>query len=171
MLSFFLRYWRRLCLWMSANDSPRQVAGGFVLGMLLGMLPIGNLIAALLVILLVCLRVNKPAGLAAAIVFSLMGFALEPIAQQVGALVLTWEPMRPMLAWLHRLPCGSWLGLGKTMVVGKLMLGLYLAYPVYWVVWQFGERVQPRLYAWLDRSKLARWVRRADFKDHWGYNI
>ena len=170
MLSFCWRPWRQLAQAMRAHDSPRRVAGGFVLGMLLGLLPIGNLVAVVLAMLLFGLRVNKPAAFVAAGVFSLVGFALDPFAHHVGALVLLWEPARPAFAWLYHLPFGPWLGLSSTVVVGQLALGLYLAYPAYWLAWQYGERVQPRLHAWLTHSKAVRWVRSAEFSAHWGYD-
>ncbi len=170
MFSFCLRLLHQLAQAMRAHESPRRMAGGFVLGMLLGLLPIGNLVVAMLAMLLFGLRVNKPAGLMAACVFSLIGFTWEPFAHHVGALVLLWEPARPAFAGLYHLPFGPWLGLNNTVVVGQLALGLYLAYPVYWLVWQYGKRVQPRLHTWLARSKAVSWLHSAEFSAHWGYD-
>jgi uncharacterized protein (TIGR03546 family) len=63
MLSLALRPVRHFAQALIANDSPRQVAWGFVLGMMIGLVPKGNLTAILLGMLLLGLRVNKPAGL------------------------------------------------------------------------------------------------------------
>ena len=170
MLSFVLRPLRQLVQAMVANDSPRQMAGGFVLGMWMGLLPLGNLAAATIALLLFGLRVNKPAGLMAAGVFSLVGFAIDPFAHHVGALVLVWEPARPLHAWFYNLPLGPWLGLNNTVVVGQLAIGLYLAYPAYWLASQYARRLQPRLENWLKRSRAVRWLRGAEFSAHWGYD-
>ena len=54
----WLRPVRALLTLLSSADSPRQIALGFALGMLVGLVPKGNLIAVALVTLLFAARVN-----------------------------------------------------------------------------------------------------------------
>ena len=168
MTSFLLRPLRHLAQTLVGNETPRQVAWGFVLGMWIGLLPKGNLLLFTLTILLCALRVNKSAGLMAAGLFSLFGFFLDGLAHHLGAIVLLWEPARPMHVWLYNLPLGPWLGTNNTVVVGQLLIGLYLAYPAYFAAHQFAIRVQPRLSNWLLRYRIIRWLRGAELGTHWG---
>jgi uncharacterized protein (TIGR03546 family) len=170
MLSLILRPLRQLAQAVLANDSPRQLAWGFVLGMWVGLLPKGNMAAAVIAMLLFGLRVNKPAGLMAAGVFTLVGFALDATAHHIGATVLLWEPLRPLHTWLYNLPGGPWLGLNNTVVVGQLTIGLYLTFPAYWLASQYAVRFQPRLYNRLKRSRAVRWLRGAELGAQWGYD-
>lgn len=168
MTSFLLRPVRQLAQALTANDSPRQVAWGFVLGMMIGLLPKGNLIFVALTFLLCALRVNKPAGLLAAGAFSLLGSSLDGLAHHVGAIVLLWEPARPLYTWLYELPIGAWLGTNNTVVVGQLLLGFYFAFPAYYFSHSFACRFQPRIHKWLLRYRAIRWLRGAELGTHWG---
>lgn len=168
MLSLVLRPLRQLAQAALANDSPRQLAWGFVLGMAIGLLPKGNLVVIALTMLLCGLRVNKPAGLMAVGVFSLVGYVLDSFAHHIGAIILLWETARPLHTWLYELPGGRWLGLNNTAVVGQLAIALYLAYPAYWIATQYALRVQPRIQERLKRSRLLRWLRGAELGARWG---
>lgn len=167
MTSFLLRPVRQLAQALTSNETPRQVAWGFVLGMMIGLMPKGNLLLVALTILLCALRVNKPAGLLAAGIFSLVGFAFDGLAHHIGSIVLLWEPARPLFIWLYELPLGPWLGTNNTVVVGQLLLGIYFAYPAYYVAHKFAIRVQPVISKWLMRYRAIRWLRGAEL-GAWG---
>jgi len=158
MVSLLLQPVRQLALALVANDSPHQVAWGFTLGMLAGLLPKGSLLAVGLFALLCALRVNKPAGLMAIGLFSVAGSWLDPFAHEIGALILTWEPARPLHAWLYALPLGPWSGLNNTVALGQLAIGLYLVYPVYHILRWVVIWLQPRAVTWLQRYRAIRWL-------------
>lgn len=168
MTSLLMRPVRQLAQVFAASDSPRQVAAGFTLGMIIGLLPKGNLVVLFLTLVLCAVRINKPAGLMAMAVFSLVGPLLDGLAHQLGGLVLIWEAPRPYYVWLNELPMGPWLALNNTVVVGQLLIGLYLAYPTYWFVHRFAGATQARITGWLMRFRLIRWLRGAELGAHWG---
>ncbi|MCH2595215.1 MAG: TIGR03546 family protein [Pirellulales bacterium] len=168
MTTLLMRPLRHLVQGLVANDSPRQVATGFTLGMLIGLIPKGNLIILVLTLLLCALRVNKPAGLMAAACFSLVGLFFDPFTHQLGALVLVHETIRPLHRWLYELPLGPWLGMNNTVVVGQLLIGIYLVFPTYWLTNRFVCKVQPRMTKWLLRYKVIRWLRGTELGSHWG---
>ena len=62
MLTLFLRPVRMLFQALIGNDTPRQTAWGFSLGMMVGLLPKGNLTAIAIAMILCSLRVNRAAG-------------------------------------------------------------------------------------------------------------
>jgi uncharacterized protein (TIGR03546 family) len=115
-----------------AGDSSRQLAAGFALGMVLGLMPKGNLIALSLCVLLFALRVNKPLALVAAVMFTCVGPLADSFTHQLGAEVLRIGVLQPGFASVYKLPLGPWIGLHNTVVMGSLLVGLYLVYPVYW---------------------------------------
>jgi len=144
MLTLILRPVRRLADGLVANDSPHQLAAGFALGMVLGLVPKGNLIALSLVVLLFSLRVNSGLGLTAALVFSWIGPALDSFTHKLGAQVLSVGSLQATYASLLNLPLGPWLEFNNTVVTGSLLVGLYLAYPAYWLCLIACQRLQPR---------------------------
>ncbi len=141
---------------LTTHDSPRQLAWGIALGMLLGLVPKGNLTALVLAILLFSLRVNLALGLASAGVFCWAGMFLDPAAHKLGWRVLTFEPLQATFAWCYELPLIPWSGLNNTVVVGQLLLGVYALYPVYWLSRQFCHRWRDPLAERIARYRVAR---------------
>jgi len=170
MTSFLLRPLRQVAQALTSNETPRQVAWGFVIGMMIGLMPKGNLLLVALTILLCALSVNKPAGLLGAGLFSLVGFAFDGLAHHLGSIILLWEPARPLHVWLYELPLGPWLGTNNTVVIGQLLLSLYFAYPAYYFAYQFATRIQPRISKWLMRYRAIRWLRGAEL-GAWGVDV
>ncbi len=116
------------------SAAPGQIAAGFTLGMLIGVMPKSNLIALSLCVVLFSLRCNKGLGLAVAVLFSLASPLTDPIAHELGASILQSESMQGVYAAAFNMPLGPWVGFNNTVVTGSFLLGLYIAYPVYFAV-------------------------------------
>ncbi len=123
---------RRIVQALLAHDASNQLALGFALGMVLGLMPKGNLIAVSLFVLLFSLRVNTGISLVAAFAFSWCGPLVDPLADKVGAYVLSLPSMQATYASLFQMPLGPWAELNNTVVVGSLVIGLWAMYPAYW---------------------------------------
>lgn len=141
---------------LAAHASPRQLAWGAALGMLLGLVPKGNLTALVLAVLLFSLRVNLGIGLATALVFSWVGLLVDPLAHRLGWQILSYQPLQPAFAWCYDLPLVPWSDLNNTVVVGQLVLGLYALYPVYWLSLQTATRWGQPLAERIHRYPVAR---------------
>ena len=163
MTRILLKPFRQLAQILVSNDTPRMVAWGFVLGMIVGLMPKGNLTAVALATLLCAIRVNMPAALLAMGLFSLVGSQFDGFAHQLGALTLTWAPVVDVVAFLYQMPFGPWLGLNNTVVVGQLLLGLYLMYPAYWVAFTVSTRTSGKVRRWLERSRATGWLRGLEY--------
>ena len=133
MLSDAVAALRKFCRTLLASHAPEQRALGFTIGMVIGLVPKGNLIALSLCVLLFSMRCNKGLGLATSVVFSFVGSWTDPFAHRLGLAALSFEPMQATYAAMFKLPLGPWLGFNNTVVTGSLLMGLYMAYPVYWV--------------------------------------
>ncbi len=168
MLNLFLRPLRILAQALIGNDSPRQAAWGFALGMMLGLLPKGNLLAALIAMLVFGTKVKRASALLGIGLFSYVGWALDETAHCLGSMVLTWPALRPALAWIYEQPLGPLLGLNNTVVVGHLLVGLYLFYPCYRASHVMATYVQPRVHAYLMKYRVIRWLRGAEVGAQWG---
>lgn len=132
MLSEVIALMRRLVRSLLGGDSPSQLAAGFTLGMIIGVMPKDNLIALSLCVLLFSIRCNTGLGLLTAFAFSFAGPWTDPFAARTGLYVLSIPSMQAAYASTFNMPLGPWLGFNNTVVTGTLILGLYVAYPVYW---------------------------------------
>ncbi|MCA9268064.1 MAG: TIGR03546 family protein [Planctomycetales bacterium] len=130
---------------LTAADSPRQIAWGFALGMLIGLVPKGNLLAATLGMLLVATRLNLGAAALAAFLFTWIGHGLDPISHRVGLALLENSWLKPLWAWLYGLPLAPWTALNNTVVMGSFALGLAALAPTYFGVRRAASRVLPRI--------------------------
>ena len=131
-VSLLRRFFRTLL----ASNAPEQLAAGFTIGMVIGLVPKGNVIALSLCVLLFSVRCNKGLGLLTAIAFSFLGPLTDHFAHRVGLFVLGIKPLQATYAGVFNLPFGPWLGFNNTVVAGCLLIGVYVAYPVYWIVKQ-----------------------------------
>jgi uncharacterized protein (TIGR03546 family) len=142
MLSDVVAILRKLVRMLLAGSAPGQLATGLTLGMIIGILPKSNLIALSLCVLLFSLRCNKGLGLVAAIAFSSVGPWTDPFAHKLGLAVLHIGSLQTTYASLMNMPLGPWLGFNNTVVSGTFLMGLYVAYPVYWTAQQIFAAVQ-----------------------------
>jgi len=168
MLNLFLRPLRILAQALIGNDTPRQSAWGFSLGMMVGLLPKGNLLAAALAMVLCGTKVNRAAGLLGIGLFSYAGSALDDFAHRLGSLVIIWKPVQPSLAWVYQQPLGPFVGLNNTVVLGQLLIGLYLFYPTYRASQALAVHVRPRVHAYLLKYRVIRWLRGVEVGAQWG---
>jgi uncharacterized protein (TIGR03546 family) len=168
MLSLLLQPLRQTVRMLVTNDSPRQIAAGAAIGLMLGLAPKGNLIALSLGVLLLSLRVNKSAGLAVAALVSWIGVLADPFYHRLGDKVLAVPSLQTTYAWLYDLPLGPWIGFNNTVVVGALLVGAYSAYPFYLAVKLLLDRFQPPMAKFLMRYKIARAVMGLDFSSRLG---
>ena len=111
--------------------SPRRIAYGTALGALVGLVPKDNLTAVFLGVLLFGLRVNLAAGTCSALLFAWIGSRIDHVADRFGYALLTMPELQVYWVRLFQTPWGRWTGLDNTVVLGQLVLGLWLFYPVY----------------------------------------
>jgi uncharacterized protein (TIGR03546 family) len=133
MFSAIVAPLRRIVHALLADAAPSQLAAGFTLGMIVGLMPKGNLIALSLCVLLFSMRCNKGLALVAAVLFSCVATWADPFSHKLGLMVLSLKPLQASYASVLQLPLGPWMGFHNTVVTGSLIIGLYLAFPVYWV--------------------------------------
>jgi uncharacterized protein (TIGR03546 family) len=137
MLSDLVAIARAVLRALLKGSAPKQLAAGFTLGMLIGVVPKGNLIALSLCVLLFSLRCNKGLGILAAVAFSFVGQWTDPFAHKLGLMLLGIDSLQATYASVFTLPLGAWIGFHNTVTAGSFVLGLYFAYPVYWLSRQF----------------------------------
>jgi uncharacterized protein (TIGR03546 family) len=126
-----LRPLRFLAQALLVDATPRQLAAGLALGMLIGLVPKGNLIAISLMTLFCALRINLAAGTAAIGLFSWAGLFLDPISHRVGHFLLTHPALEPWWTSLYAVKLMPWTDFNNTVVLGSTLIGLALVIPVY----------------------------------------
>lgn len=132
---------------VQGGGSPRAIALGCALGMAVGLLPKGNLIAALLAAAVLATRTNLGAAALATLGFSWVAVWTDPLAHRIGWSILTQPSWQTSFASLFELPLAAWTALNNTVVLGSLLLSIVLFYPVYRLAWL----VTDQYHAWIAR--------------------
>ena len=147
-----LRYlWKAL----TAENSPRQIAWGFALGILVGLIPKGNLTAWLFGCLLLATRVNLGVGMLTAMTVTALSPTIDPLTHALGLRLLSLDAAKSLLMRWHDAPFVPWLRLNNTVVLGSTTLGLILLYPAKHIAETSASSILPRLARILARQPKA----------------
>lgn len=152
---FFLRPVRFFFKALITDNTPSQMALGFALGVVIGLVPKGNLIAISLMVVLGAIRVNLGMGMLAAFAFSWAGVLLDPLTHHIGKSLLTTESLKPFWTELYNQPMAPWTRFNNTIVLGSFVLGMTLLVPVFLIAKPVFTKYTPD---WSERLQKFRLV-------------
>jgi uncharacterized protein (TIGR03546 family) len=143
-----------------ADRKPGAVAGGVAWGLLLALIPGGNLLWMTLFLVSLLLSINTATELLFLAAFRLLVPLADPLLDRLGYALLSLPLLRPFFTRLLELPLAGFTRINNTLVCGGLVTGLLLWGPVYLgfkaLVLLFREKVQARL----AQSRLGKWLAR-----------
>lgn len=159
----------RLCLKALAGQSaPRQLSMGLALGILVGLVPKGNLLAIALGMILAASRVNLGIAAAAIVCCSLASPLLDPLSHLVGSWLLRLPSLHSFWTWLYNQPVAPWTAFNNSVVLGSLILGITLLYPVDRISRPLFERYSETVGRWVRRFWLTRALMGAEWASRVG---
>ncbi|MBO4546576.1 MAG: TIGR03546 family protein, partial [Treponema sp.] len=89
---------------LNANQNPAEMAHGFALGMMLGLIPKNNALWYLILVFFLFVRINKPTYLLTMLVVSYFAWMLDPVFDSLGYAVLTLKPLESAFGILVDIP-------------------------------------------------------------------
>ena len=125
---FFLKLLKQIIVIFQTDISPNQVAWGFALGAILGLVP-NMFMKLVLFIVIMMFRVNVSAAFLAWAVYEILSFALDPLFDIIGYQVLTIGSLNAFYTWLYNLPVVPFTKFNNTVVMGSLIVGIILIIP------------------------------------------
>ena len=162
---YLLRPLRLLMKSLVTQTTPRQLAAGVAFGVLIGLIPKGNLIAITLGVILAASRSNL--ALAAGVIVAVSGLSgfFDPQFHAVGHFLLSLPLLQSAWTWLYNQPLMPWTGFQNTVVLGSLVIGLALVWPTYRGSRPLFERYGGHVAAWASRFRLVRFLFGAEWAD------
>ena len=103
---------------------PHQMAWAVAFGLLLGVIPHGNLLARRLLLVVLSLKINHAMAGLTAVATTFLARYLDPYSHQVGDYVLTHPGFRETAVSAWQLPLVPWTDLNNTVVMGSFLIGL-----------------------------------------------
>jgi len=156
----FVRGIVRLIAELNSKKGAGEIAGGAAFGLLLALVPAGNLLWATLLLVTWFLKVNFAVEMLVVALLKLVLPLVDPALDTLGYAVLTLPPLQGPFTALHNLPLVPFSRFNNSVVMGGLLAGIALWAPVYMLfkafVRLYRERAQPRIEA----SRLYKWFRK-----------
>lgn len=150
---FFLRPLRFLARALAEDNTPTQMALGFSLGLMIGLVPKGNLIAVGLMVILGALRINLGIGMLTAFLVSWIGPLADSFTHAIGQRLLGSEVLAPLWTELYSMPVVPWTKFNNTVVLGSFALGATLVVPAFLISRPFFAKYVPD---WSERLQKYR---------------
>jgi len=118
---------------LRAGQTPRQVAGGFALGSLVGLSPTLTLQGLAIWLMILILDVNLSAAILAFGLFSLIAYIFDPIFHVFGYFLLVEiDALTGLWTALYNAPIAPLTRFNNTVVLGSVVGALIFFLPIFW---------------------------------------
>lgn len=152
---FWLQIVKSFIQVLRSGQTPRQIAGGFALGAIIGLMPFFTLQGLCLWFVILVLDVNLSAALLAITLFSLFAYVLDPLLHALGFLLLVDSSfLRGLWTTLYNAPIAPLTRFNNTIVLGSFVAGFLLFLPVYLGMHHFVLAYRTHLHARVERLKI-----------------
>jgi uncharacterized protein (TIGR03546 family) len=138
------------------ESTPRQMSLGLAFGVLVGLVPKGNLLAIVLGTLLASTRVNLAIATLAIVLCSFAALACDSLFDQIGGYILAKPSLQNMWTELANMPFMPWTDFNNTIVMGSFATGLVLLWPVHRLSRPFFEKYAEKI---AERARRWRWAK------------
>ncbi|MCR4662641.1 MAG: TIGR03546 family protein [Endomicrobiaceae bacterium] len=125
---FLLKMLKQVIVIFQTDISPNQIAWGFALGAILGLVP-NMFMKLVLFIVIMMFRVNVSAAFLAWAVYEILSFALDPLFDSLGYYILNIGSLNSFYTYLYNLPVVPFTKFNNTVVMGSLVVGIILIIP------------------------------------------
>jgi len=116
-----------------SGDRPWQIAAGFCVGFMIGLLPSLTLQGVILFCLLIFFKINMAAGTLGIILANGIAYFLDPVFHDIGFFVLAGIPaLQGLWISLNNMPIAPLTKFNNTVVMGSFIGGFILSLPLFW---------------------------------------
>lgn len=145
---------------LNSEGTPGQVAAGMAMGACLGLTPLLNLHNLLVIAVILFFRVSVPGAMLGWMIFTPLGFLLDPLFDRVGlALLVDDASLGDVWGRAYNTPFVALANPTNTIVLGSFVGWLVLALPIFFLA-RWGVGVYRRtIYERYKDAKLFRAIR------------
>ncbi len=147
---FIIQFLAKLVKILRSAATPAQIAGGLMLGMVLGLTPLLTVHNLIVVILIVILNVNIAMAIFSFGVFSGIAYLFDPLFHDLGyALLVNVSSLHGLWTSLYNIPVVALSRYNNTVVMGSLVTALILMLPLYFLtragVIQYRQKIESKV--------------------------
>ncbi len=167
---FWIQFIANFLKILRAGQTPKQIAGGFALGAIVGLSPVLTLQGLFVWLVIFVLDVNLSAAFLAFAFFSLFAYIVDPVFHGLGYFLLvdvSW--LQGFWTYLYNVPIAPLTRFYNTVVVGSFVTAVVCSVPIYIGMQRFvvayRTHIHARVERWkiyqvLSRNSLVKWYQR-----------
>lgn len=144
MVVFSLKLLNNVRKAIAGRKFPHQLAGGLALGVLLGIIPHGNLLALIVLVTVLCFQVNHAMMGIVAIAASFGATRLDDYSHRIGEALLMHPTGNQIAERAWALPLVPWTDLNNTVVLGSFVIGVFATLPIFLITLPLFRLIAPK---------------------------
>ena len=160
-----LRPFRLLLQALLTESTPRQMSLGLAFGVLVGVVPKGNLLAMVLATLLAATRVNLAIATVAIVACTLGSGVFDGLFDQIGGYILSMPSLQNVWIEMANTPFMPWTDFNNSIVMGSFITGLILIWPIHRLTCPVFEKYSGRIFQYARRFRFAKLMLGAEWAD------
>lgn len=129
---FPLQFIGKLIKILHSAATPAQIAGGFILGMIIGLTPFWSLHNMLIILVIIILNVNIAMAIFGLVLFSMFAYLFDTLFHSFGYwLLVDLDFMHDFYTSMYSIPIIALSRFNNTVVMGSLATSIILLIPVF----------------------------------------
>lgn len=157
---FPLQFIGKLITILHSGATPAQIAGGFIMGMIIGLTPFWSLHNLLILFIIIILNVNIAIAIASFVLFSMFAYLLDPLFHSFGYFLLVdISFLQGVYTTLYNIPVVALSRFNNTVVMGSLVTSLLLLIPVFVMVKSGVLKYRETVLARLEKLKIVKAIK------------
>lgn len=167
---FWIQFIANFLKILRAGQTPKQIAGGFALGAIVGLSPLFTIQGFAVWLIIFVLDVNLSAAFFAFASFSLIAYLFDPLFHSIGYFFLVdVDGLEGLWTSLYNAPIAPLTHFYNTVAFGSFLTAVVCALPIYVGMKRFvvayrthiHARVEQwKIYQILSRNSLVKWYQR-----------
>ncbi len=153
----------RLIKVLNSESDPAQISLALCLSMIVGFTPTYSLHNIFIFLIVLVLRVNLSAFILGYVLFSALGFILDPAFNFIGLKLLTSTTLRGLWDWMYNITILRVERFNNSVVLGSLVVSLLLFIPLYKVINVGILRYRDHALKWIQKTRLAKIIKASKF--------
>lgn len=147
-----IKYIAKLLKALSSEASPSQIAGGVILGMIIGLTPIASFHNLIILVLIIILKVNIGMAILGFLVFSGVAYLADPLFHSIGISILENQGLQETFTGMYDNEWWAMTRFYNTVVIGSFISSVVLSIPLFpatiFGVNQYRTKVHAKVQKW-----------------------
>ena len=149
----------KLIVALNGNLGKSEIAAGFAWGLLLGLIPAGNVFWIVLFVVSFFFKHHHGSKMLVMAILKLLSGAVAPLMDTVGWEILHIEALYPFYTTLYNMPFVPLTKFNNTLVAGGLVSGLVLWLPVFFLIFLLVPLYRNKLAPKIRNNKLVKAIK------------